>query len=141
LGFLSAFLVGTLVQHLVWPQSPASPATIVVLGVVLVGVGVAIAASAIVLFATSRTTVVPHGQPTKFVVRGPFRWTRNPMYVGLTLAYTGAAAWTGKWLALPFLALPIIHLTRWVIPMEEAALRARFGQAFEAYSQRVRRWL
>ena len=141
LGFLAAFLVGMLLQHLVRPHSPTSPAPFAVLGVVLVAVGAAMASSAIVLFVTNRTTVVPHGQPAQFVVRGPFRWTRNPMYVGLVLAYAGAAAWTGTWLALPLLTLPILHLSRWIIPMEEAELRSRFGQAYEDYSRRVRRWL
>ncbi len=141
LGFVGAFLIGMLLRHLAWPHGPTSPVPLVLLGVVLVAIGAAMALSAIVLFVTSRTTVVPHGQPAQFVVRGPYRWTRNPMYVGLVVAYAGAAVWTGTWVALPLLALPIFHLSRWIIPMEEAALRSRFGQAYEDYSRRVRRWL
>ena len=141
LGFVGAFLIGMLLQYWAWPHGPISSAPLITLAVGLVAIGAATALNAIVLFVTSRTTVVPHGQSAHFVVGGPYRWTRNPMYLGLVLAYAGAAVWTGTWLALPLLALPILHLSRWVIPMEEGALHSRFGQPYEDYSRRVRRWL
>ena len=141
LAFVGAFLIGLLLQRIAWPHAGRPPAQLVVLGRALVVLGVASGLSAIALFLAHRTTVVPHGQPARFVVRGPYRFTRNPMYVGLLVAYAGACAWTGTWLALPFIVLPVLLLSRWVIPMEEAGLRSRFGGEYADYCLRVRRWL
>jgi len=99
------------------------------------------AASAQVAFKQAGAT--PHlfqGNPT-LVARGPFRFSRNPMYLGLVLTLTGAAIVIG-------------HLTPWVgpialflwldrafIPHEEALLAAHFGAEWDAYRARVRRWV
>jgi len=75
------------------------------------------------------------------VIGGPFRFSRNPMYVGFTLMLLAWAAW----LQSPWVfAGPVIfalYLTRWHIVPEERALRAKFGSAFVAYEAKVRRWL
>lgn len=76
-----------------------------------------------------------------FVTDGPFRLTRNPMYLGLTVATLGMAVWVGAW---PMLAAPVaVFLTaNFVhIPFEEAKMRRQFGAEFDDYVRRVRRWL
>ncbi|MFC0668138.1 methyltransferase family protein [Azotobacter chroococcum] len=88
-----------------------------------------------------RTTVNPYGTPAKLIVSGPFRLSRNPIYLADTLIYCGialllASAW--PWLLLPAL---ILCMSRWVIRHEEALLSQLFGEQFEAYRARVRRWL
>ena len=88
-----------------------------------------------------RTTVRPAGQPSKLVASGAYAWTRNPMYVGLTCVYVGAAlalsqVWTLALVVLPWAAVDWI-----VIPFEEARLRETFGQDYVDYCRRVRRWL
>jgi protein-S-isoprenylcysteine O-methyltransferase Ste14 len=141
LVFVSAFLAGMFLQRALWPRAVATSTPRITLGATLVGLGLALTLGAIGLFLAHRTTVIPHGQPSRFVARGPYRRTRNPMYVGLFTAYIGTVVWTGAWLAIPFIALPIVHLMRWVIPMEEAGLQERFGQEYDDYRARVRRWL
>ena len=77
----------------------------------------------------------------KLVTRGPFRFTRNPMYLGLVIATLGIAFWVGAWPM--FLApLAVFATTNWVhIPFEEASMRRQFGAEFDAYVSRVRRWI
>jgi protein-S-isoprenylcysteine O-methyltransferase Ste14 len=111
------------------------------LGLALLVAGFIHAASAIALFLRSRTTIVPHHRSSALVTRGAYRWTRNPMYVGLTLAYLGGAAVLGSVWALPLLAVPLFVVHRHVIPMEERQLEEVFGDSYRQYKTRVRRWL
>jgi len=75
------------------------------------------------------------------VVSGPYRFSRNPMYLGLIVVALGMAIFVGCW---PMLAVPVaVFLTaNYVhIPYEEAKMRRQFGDAYDAYAGRVRRWL
>jgi len=111
------------------------------LGLVLIAAGFVHAASAITLFLTSRTTIIPHHRSSTLVTRGAYRWTRNPMYVSLTLAYLGVAAVLGSAWALPLLTVPLYVIHNYVIPMEERLLEDAFGEAYAQYKTRVRRWV
>jgi protein-S-isoprenylcysteine O-methyltransferase Ste14 len=111
------------------------------LGLALIVAGFVHAASAITLFVRWRTTIVPHHRSSALVTRGAYRWTRNPMYVGLTLAYLGLAAVLGSGWALPWLAVPLYIIDKHVIPMEEQQLEDVFGDSYREYKTRVRRWL
>jgi protein-S-isoprenylcysteine O-methyltransferase Ste14 len=75
------------------------------------------------------------------VTGGPFRFSRNPMYVGFTLMLLAWAAWLASPWVIAGPVLFALYLTRWQIVPEERALRARFGGAFAAYEAQVRRWL
>jgi protein-S-isoprenylcysteine O-methyltransferase Ste14 len=111
------------------------------LGWLLAAAGVTLAASAIVLFRRAGTSPVPIQPTTALVVRGPYRFTRNPMYVGLAALYAGIALLVNSlW---PLLVLPVVLVViRWqVIAREEAYLERKFGDAYRAYTARVRRWL
>lgn len=141
LVFLATFLVAWFAQRVLWPHAPAPPTAARVLGMALVTLGLASGLSSIAIFLAHRTTARPEGQPRHFIAVGPYRVTRNPMYVGLTLSYLGAVAWTGTWLAAPLVIVPLAHLMRWIIPMEEAHLHASFGAAYDDYRRRVRRWI
>lgn len=76
------------------------------------------------------------------VVRGgPFRRSRNPIYLGLLAAMAGVALWAGSGWGLIATAATAVTIATAVVPREEAYLRARFGAAYEDYAARVRRWL
>ena len=75
------------------------------------------------------------------VIGGPFRFSRNPMYVGFTLLLLAWAAWLQSPWAFAGPVAFALYLTRWQIVPEERALRAKFGAAYAAYQARVRRWL
>lgn len=110
-------------------------------GWLLVAAGVVLAPSSAVLFGLKRTTLNPVGQPSQLVTAGAFRWTRNPMYLGVSLVYVGLALVLDLVWVLLLLPVPLLVLNAVTIPMEEAALRGRFGQPYLDYCERVRRWL
>jgi protein-S-isoprenylcysteine O-methyltransferase Ste14 len=75
------------------------------------------------------------------VQHGPYRFSRNPMYVGLTLSYIGLALTLNTWWPLVLLPLVLLLLFRLVVQKEERHLSEKFGEAYEAYCRRVRRWV
>ena len=101
----------------------------------------ALVASSFQSFWSRHTSVVPIRPATTLVVSGPYRWTRNPMYVGMALLTLGAALWLNTWWIVLLLAPVLVAIDRLVIAREEDYLRRRFGSDYEAYMQRVRRWL
>jgi protein-S-isoprenylcysteine O-methyltransferase Ste14 len=141
--FILVYLAGVGVQHLlpIVIRSPDLASIIRVAGFVLVGVGIAVAFSAMGIFRKSKTTTVPHETPTTLVISGPYRFTRNPMYVGLTLIYLGVAGTRNEiW---PVIVLPLLlaYVNFLVIPVEEKNLRGVFGDEYQKYGERVGRWL
>jgi len=87
------------------------------------------------------TPVDPYEAPTALVTEGPFRYTRNPAYVALTLTYTGLALLIGVLWSLLLLPVVLVAVDRGVIQREEHYLEAHFGSGYQEYRRRVRRWL
>jgi protein-S-isoprenylcysteine O-methyltransferase Ste14 len=132
-------LAGLLLDR--WFPWPLVPERLTLpLGLVFVVLGF-IALPAILAFRHARTHPEPW-KPTKALVTvGPYRYSRNPMYVGMTLLYLGTTIWQNTlW---PLVALPavvaVIHVG--VIQREERYLERLFGDDYRAYRDRVRRWL
>jgi protein-S-isoprenylcysteine O-methyltransferase Ste14 len=109
-------------------------------GAILLIIGLALAVSGMIAFAANDTTLLPHAAASTLVTDGPYRFSRNPMYAGLALAYAGVSVLAGSWWPLLVLPLVVYVVRRFVIDREEAYLRERFGQAYEIYCSRVRRW-
>ena len=103
--------------------------------------GISLVLISVAAFRAAKTTVIPYRRAVTLIVWGPYRMTRNPMYVGVALIYLGVAA--VRRVLWPVLLLPaaLAILNYVVIPQEEALLRAAFGEAYEKYCARVRRWL
>ncbi len=110
-------------------------------GTAVIALGAALAGWGIVTMWLARTGIVPHKPATMLVDAGPFRWSRNPLYISLTLVYIGVALWTGAMTALVLLPLVIVVVHFAVIRREEAYLARRFGDDYEDYRRRVRRWI
>ncbi len=110
-------------------------------GIALFVVGCLLAGWAWTTFHLKGTTKDPREDSTALVTTGPYRVTRNPMYVGLTLAYVGAAGAGGQILPIATLVLVLAYVNWVVIPVEEHRLRGVFGPAYDAYRLQVRRWL
>ena len=108
---------------------------------VLLLVGGVLAVGAASLFRRRRTTLNPAGEASSLVVDGPFRRTRNPMYLSLTLLVLGVAVWRDSAWPVLLLPAPLLVLQFAIIPFEERTLAARFGDEYRAYCRRVRRWL
>ena len=112
------------------------------LGAALIGgVGLGLIVTALGLFFRSRTRPEPWRPASVLVAAGPYRYTRNPMYLGLTLIGLALAlAFTSVAAAL-LTALAAMIIDRTVITREEAYLERRFGANYRLYCERVRRWL
>ena len=140
--FVLAFLLGVGLQFLLPLGSTSSTLSGLawVAGLVLFAAGAVIAGWGLVIFRRLRTTTTPGENPNSLVTSGPYRFSRNPMYLGLVLAYLGEQAMLVLAWPLLFLVLTIGYVNWFVIPVEEASLRA-FGPAYDAYCARVRRWI
>ncbi|HET8655183.1 MAG TPA: isoprenylcysteine carboxylmethyltransferase family protein [Longimicrobiaceae bacterium] len=112
-----------------------------IVGAVLMATGVLIAVWSLGIFRSVRTTTVPFETASQLVVSGPYRFTRNPMYLGLALAYLGEAAMLAELWPVILLPLVLLYVRTMVIPVEEARLRGAFGDAYVHYCSTVRRWI
>lgn len=92
-------------------------------------------------FWKARTSIVPIRPATALVETGPYRFTRNPMYVSLVALTLGLGLWMNTWWVILLLIPAVLVIDRLVIVREEAYLRRRFGAAYDSYCRRVRRWL
>ncbi|MCX4220263.1 isoprenylcysteine carboxylmethyltransferase family protein [Pseudomonas sp. MCal1] len=114
---------------------------LVVTGALLFAAGVATMLAAAGLFRRLGTHVPPSRPTTLIVTTGPYRWTRNPMYLGMALVYAGIAVGFEGTIALALLPLVLIVIQRHVIAREERYLEAKFGDEYRRYKAEVRRWL
>jgi protein-S-isoprenylcysteine O-methyltransferase Ste14 len=110
-------------------------------GVAVALLGAALPASGATLFRRSGTSVVPVRPATALVTAGPYRLTRNPMYVGFGLVHAGLALRRRSTWALLMLAPVLAVVDRVVIRREERYLERTFGEEYHSYAGRVRRWL
>ena len=138
--YLGAIGLG-LLAHWLWP-------TQFLPGSVDAPIGIALVLAAIALFvAAMRTfkkagTPVPGNLPTTTIVRtGPYRFSRNPIYLAFTLFQVGVAAWINSVAVLIAVVPAIALMALFVIPREERYLEARFPSRYPPYKQQVRRWL
>jgi len=134
-------LIGAGASYLAgWPRFPGL--RLVWLAVALIALGIALAAAAAMLFRREGTELEPTSTANrKLVTSGPFRVTRNPMYLGLIIVTIGVAFWVGAW---PMFLVPValFATANWVhVPFEEEKMRRQFGEAFDAYARKVRRWI
>jgi protein-S-isoprenylcysteine O-methyltransferase Ste14 len=138
--FLISLVSGTLI-HLAVPL-PLLPVTLsAAVGVPLVLVAILLFACSVARFRAAATPV-PARKPTTAIVRtGPYRFSRNPIYLAFSLFQLGIAIWVNSmWLAATLVAaVALIHSV--VIPREEKYLERRFGAEYLDYKASVRRWL
>jgi len=138
------FLLGLVLQavlHLVLPIAQLIPQGWRPLGAVLIVGGLAMEIVADGQFKRAETEINPFGTPSSFVTAGLFRYSRNPMYLGMIVILAGAALAYGSlspWIVPPALGWT---LTARFIRVEEAKLTALFGAEYRDYCKRVRRWL
>jgi protein-S-isoprenylcysteine O-methyltransferase Ste14 len=137
--YLASIATG-LALHWAWPRPlmagvPARP----------LGGGLVVASLLLFGFSVQRFraagTPVPARKPTTAIVRtGPYRFSRNPIYLAFSLLQLGIAIWVDSWWLVATLAaaLAIIHSV--VVPREERYLEARFGGEYRDYKASVRRW-
>ena len=140
LVYLSSAALGVVFDWLV-PLAGEFPGWGRLTGVGLIVASIAIMPPVLSRFRSARTPFDVRKKPSALITTGPFRFSRNPSYVGLTVLYVGIGLAAGSAGMLLLGMFPVIVLDRWVIPLEEDRLVSEFGDAYTGYQARVRRWL
>lgn len=112
---------------------------LIVAAIMLVNLVIGLAAARGML--TARTSLNPNRPTTALVLSGPFRFTRNPLYLGLTVFYAGLMLVFELTWGLLFLPIVVWLITAWVIVPEEKYLEQKFGAEYLSYKSQVRRWI
>ena len=137
----AAGLVAGFLSYTVFPLRIPFGAVTAVLGLCLIGMGVLLAAAGFRAMNRVGTHVDPFKPTTALATDGPFRITRNPLYLSLTLLYGGIALFANLLWAILFLPIVLLIMRRGVIDREERYLEQKFGEVYLRYKRSVRRWL
>ncbi len=137
LGFILAGLAG----EVVWPSPvlPGLPSWPV--GLAMVAVGVALVGVAARQFRRAGTSIQTSKPSQALVIAGLYRFSRNPIYIGLSLIHAGLGIWAGSLWILAMLMPALLVIRLGVIAREERYLEAKFGDDYRRYRTAVRRWL
>jgi protein-S-isoprenylcysteine O-methyltransferase Ste14 len=140
IGFVLVYLPSRFARWsgIVEPATTGAPQ---VAGMILVAIGTAIALWCVLTFVfVGKGTPAPFDPPRKLVIRGPYRFVRNPMYIGAGMTLAGAAVFYQSLSIFIYTAVFFLITHLFVVLYEEPTLRRTFGDEYEAYVRRVRRW-
>ena len=124
-----------------WPLPVGDRVIVHVLAWALIIMWAALTVSSIGKFRRSGTSIVPIRPATTLVLSGPYRFTRNPMYVGLAALTISLGLFMDSWWPMVLLLPALLIVRVFVIAPEERYLERRFGADYVGYTRRVRRWL
>ncbi len=140
LVYLAGIVIGLLAS--IWMPTRVVPSsTAWTVGGILILCGAVLIGSAVWKFKDAGTTVRPDRAASALVIAGPYRITRNPMYLGMAFLYLGIAIGGQSVWALLLLPLVLTIVRRRAVGPEEAFLEKRFGADYVRYKATVRRWL
>lgn len=142
LVFAAAALAGTALFHLAAPPAlPFARMAAIAAGIAMIAGGIALGLAALLLFRRTGQDPHPWTPSPQLVFAGPYRFTRNPMYVGMTAAQIGLGlAFGNLWvILLAPAALAIVHAI--AVRPEERYLAEKFGEPYRDYCARVRRYI
>ena len=125
---------------LVLDSNPVKLREVQFIGTAMVVGGLALIGTALGLFHRSQTRPEPWQPASSLVIRGIYRFTRNPMYLGMAMLSLGVAFVFTSWIGALMVLIAAVLIDHFVIRREEAYLTRRFGQEYVSYCQRVRRW-
>src|SRR5215472_5031514 len=141
IGFVLVYLPN---RFLSWSGivTPATTGAPQVAGMIMVTIGTVIALWCVFTFVfVGKGTPAPFDPPRKLVIRGPYRFVRNPMYIGAGMTLAGAALYYESPSLFIYTAVFFLITHLFVVLYEEPTLRRTFGDEYEAYCGRVRRWM
>jgi protein-S-isoprenylcysteine O-methyltransferase Ste14 len=138
--FLVALIVMLALRY-VWPLSIGGRPLTIVLGIILAALGILSIAWGRTTMVRGGTNVNPTMPTTAIVTGGPFRFTRNPLYVGVMCLFLGISLLFDTWWGIPVLIPAFVILHFGVVLREEAYLERKFGEPYRAYKAGVRRYI
>ena len=110
-------------------------------GVAVFIFGLSITFYSFYLFKKNKTPILPGRKPMFVVMEGPYKFTRNPMYSGVTLALLGASLYLGNLLSFLSPIIFFLIMNYYFVPFEEKLLESLFGKKYLDYKKKIRRWL
>ena len=117
------------------------PQALRLVGFGLVVIGILFGGAAFYAFGKAHTTLDPHGSVSTIVSQGIYRFVRNPIYLAFLLMLIGFPLNSGSVWGIVLAPVFVVTMNRWVIEKEEAYLEKKFGDVYNSYKSRVRRWL
>lgn len=139
--FLGSVMAGALAGRVAGEPRLSGGTTRALGGGALAALGAVPMVAALADFRAAGTRPEPWEASTTFVADGPYRWTRNPMYLGMASIGAGLGVALGSSAAVAGALVGAALVDRTVIPREERYLGSRFGETYDRYRARVRRWL
>jgi len=133
---IAAFILDWLV-----PLPTATPRFVTWFGILMVIMGLMLAFWAVRQFTLAHTTLDPHGSVTTIVTDGPYRFSRNPIYLGFICTLIGIPLAFGTYWGILLSPLLMLLMNNLVMRYEEAYLERKFGGTYTSYKSRVRSWL
>lgn len=140
LFYLAALLAGIALDRL-WPLALLPRGWDYAVGAVLVAASVSVIPSILTRFRRAGTPLDVRKPASTLIADGPYRFSRNPIYVSMTLLYAGLAFFLGNGWVLIFAVPVLLVMNFWVVRREERHLEAKFGEDYLRYKAAVRRWL
>lgn len=131
-----------ILTRFVYPIGVFKPDTIlIVIGIIFLLIGLPIGFSSLYLFKKNKTTLNPNDKSNYLVIRGPYKLTRNPMYLSMTLNLIGISLLLGSIssIVITIILVAILHFK--IIPVEEKIMADTFGKPYLEYCKRVQRWI
>ena len=135
------FIAAGLVLNALYPLPFLPKAVTLITGIALSIFGAFIIAQAFRAMGRADTPVDPYEASRAIVTDGPYRFTRNPIYVGFALIYLGLACLDNSLWAVWLWPVALLVIDRGVIAREERYLESKFGEAYRQYKAKVRRWV
>ncbi len=138
--YVAALAIGFVLNYL-WPMSPFSGSSRYVIGSLLIAVNVLIMPPVLRRFRRAGTAFDVRKAASVLITDGPYRFSRNPSYVSLTLLYLGIGSLLNNGWILILVAPVFLVMDLWVVRKEERHLETKFGEDYLRYKAAVRRWL
>ena len=133
-------LIAVIILHYLFP-TPLISKPFNYFGILFFAAGLLILFWSFRLFKKKETPILPGQKPTALVIDGPYKFTRNPMYLGVTIALAGVAIYLGDFLAILAPIVFFMFVSIRFIPREEKLMKNLFGKKYSGYGKKVRRWL
>lgn len=133
-------LIAVVILHYLFP-TPVIPKPLNYFGILFFAAGISILFWSFGLFKKKGTPILPGQKPSALVIEGPYKFTRNPMYLGVTTVLLGTAVYLGDVLAFLAPAVFFIFVSIRFIPREEKLMEKLFGKKYLGYKKSVRRWI
>lgn len=139
--WLAIALVLIVALHRWLPIATLIPAPWNRAGIAIALAGLALGGWSSSLFRVARTTIIPYQESSALILSGPYRFTRNPIYLSMTAMLLGVCVFLGSLAPFAVVAAFVAIIQTQTIVAEEAMLSEKFGAEYAAYRARVRRWL